>query len=63
MAESNETNVSLCQVRDLYPGKIEINLCEKLIDTYDKISRQLYNLSCAWTKFATRSPKKDKRIN
>jgi len=54
MAESNETTVSLCQVRDLYPGNVDVNLCEGLIDTWDKASRQLYKLSLAWTKFGQR---------
>jgi len=52
MAESNETTVSLCQVRDLYPKLVDLAECEELIDCYDKISRQLYNLSIAWFKFA-----------
>ena len=57
MAESNETIVSLCQARDLYPNNVDIKLCNKLIDTYDKVSRQLYNLSLAWTKFGQRESK------
>lgn len=47
--ESNENIVSLSHTKDAY--KIEIELCEDLIDTYDKISRQLYKLSVAWTSF------------
>jgi four helix bundle protein len=54
MAESNETIVSLNQVRDLYSHYVDTNLCNQLIDTYDKASRQLYNLSIAWTKFSER---------
>jgi four helix bundle protein len=54
MAESNETQVSLSQVRDLYHRCVDINVCTELIDTYDKTSRQLYNLSLAWTKFSQR---------
>ncbi len=52
MQESNETIVSLSHVKDAY--KIEMNLCEKLIDVYDKASRQLYNLSLAWSNFKER---------
>ncbi len=52
MAESNETNVSLSQVRDLY--SVEVERCTRLIDIYDKISRQLYNLSLSWTGFEYR---------
>jgi len=54
MAESNETIVSLSQVRDLYSHYVDTNLCNQLIDTYDKAGRQLYNLSVAWTKFSER---------
>lgn len=51
MAESNETIVSLCQTRDLYPQFVDIGICNELISSYDIISRQTYNLSIAWTKF------------
>jgi len=54
MAESNETIVSLSQARDLYHSYVDINICNELIDTYDKSSRQLYNLSLAWSKFSQR---------
>ena len=52
MAESNETNVGLSQVNDLYLiDKKDKELCEKLIDDYDKIGRQLYKLNQAWQNF------------
>lgn len=54
MAESNETIVSLCEARDIYPSYVDINVCNELIDAYDKASRQLYNLSLAWSKFSQR---------
>lgn len=54
MEESNETIVSLSHVKDIY--RIEVGLCEELIDIYDKVSRQLYKLSIAWSNF------KEKRI-
>ncbi len=54
MAESNETMVSLAQAKDLYPSLVDIAICEKLIDTYDKTSRQCYNLAVAWDKFGER---------
>ena len=54
MAESNETIVSLSQSRDLYPSCVDVNACDELINVYDKVSRQLYNLSVAWTKFNDR---------
>ncbi len=51
MAESNETGVGLAHCRDIYSKYIDIELCDKLIDDYDKISRQLFNLELAWNKF------------
>lgn len=52
MQESNETIVSLSHVKDIY--KFEIELCKELMDTYDKISRQIYKLSLAWSNFKER---------
>lgn len=49
MAESNETIVGLEHIKDIY--KIEIELCNELIDIYDKTARQLYKLGKAWTTF------------
>lgn len=54
MAESNETIVSLHQTKDLYATLVDIELCDKLIDSYDKISRQCYKLALAWDKFGER---------
>ncbi|MFQ6093010.1 MAG: four helix bundle protein, partial [bacterium] len=60
MTESNETIVSLSQTRDLYAKFVDVAICERLIDVYDKVSRQLYNLSLAWTKFGDRSAKRNR---
>ena len=49
MAESNETIVGIEMCRDIYT--MDKNLCDNLVDKYDKISRQLYNLAKAWTTF------------
>jgi four helix bundle protein len=49
MGESNEMIVSLEQVRDLYD--VDNILIEELVDVYDKIGRQLYNLGQSWTNF------------
>jgi four helix bundle protein len=49
--ESNEMIVSLNHCKDLYPNVINIELCEELIDIYDKTSRQLFNLAAVWTNF------------
>jgi four helix bundle protein len=56
MAESNESMASTAQSKDLYYSVVDIKICEKLIDTYDKISRQCYNLAVAWNKFDERKP-------
>ena len=61
MAESNETIVSLCQARDLYPRHVDSDVCNELIDAYDKSSRQLYNLSIAWSKFSQRKDQRNRR--
>ena len=54
MAESNETIVSLTQAKDIYSSLVDVKICERLIDIYDKISRQCYNLALAWDKFSER---------
>ena len=51
MAETNETSVSIEQRRDIYPNNVELQLCNELVDQYDKIGRQLYNLLRAWNGF------------
>lgn len=51
MGESNEMIVCLEHCRDLYPKLFDIELCNKLIRTYDIIGRQLYSLSEAWDRF------------
>jgi four helix bundle protein len=56
MAESNETMVSLAQARDLYSSLVDAAVCDRLIDTYDKTSRQCYNLAVAWDRFGERKP-------
>ena len=52
MAESNETQVSVCQSKDIYPSFVDINICVQLISEYDIISKQLYRLREAWSKFS-----------
>ena len=49
MAESNETIVGLEHCKLIY--KISPDLCDKLVDSYDKCSRQLYKLALAWDNF------------
>lgn len=52
MAESNETIVGIEMCKDIYD--IDVDLCDKLIDGYDKIGRQLYKLAQAWRDFKKR---------
>ena len=54
IAEANETMVGIEQIKDIY--KIQVELCIKLIDRYDKIGRQLYKLGAAWTNFKRNRP-------
>jgi four helix bundle protein len=51
MAEANETQVSLCECKDIYSRYIDIKLCEDLIEEYDIIGKQLYRLEEAWNRF------------
>ncbi|MGB9719885.1 MAG: four helix bundle protein [bacterium] len=52
LAESNETIVSLSQVRDIYG--VETDFCNKLINEYEIISRQIYRLTLIWESFGKR---------
>jgi len=60
MAEANETSVGICQVKDIYFQNINSELYNQLIDLYDKIGRQLFNLEQAWNKFSKIITKDDK---
>ena len=51
LAESNETLVSLEQVKDIYHNFVDKNLCEELVKIYDQSSRQIYTLSQTWQNF------------
>jgi len=54
LQESNETIVSLSQVRDIYRNHVDPRQCEELIKRYDKSSRQIYVLSRKWKDFLNR---------
>ena len=58
MAESNELVVSLTQCLDIYPSLVKQESCQDLINIYDKLGRQLYRLSEAWSNF-----KKGRNLN
>ena len=52
LAESNETQVGICQCRDIYHDQINPELSENLISEYDIIGKQIFRLREAWTKFS-----------
>lgn len=52
MAETNETQVSLCQCNDIYSKCIDTVLCNNLVKEYEIIGKQLYRLEQAWNKFS-----------
>ena len=49
--ETNETIASIEQCKNIY--NIKPVLCEQFMDTYDKISRQIYKLAVAWDQFTS----------
>jgi len=52
IAEKNETVVSLCHVRDIYPENVNSKSVQKLIDEYEIIGKQVYKLKKTWDKFS-----------
>lgn len=52
MGESNETQVGLCQCKNIYPKHVDVKLCDELIKEYDITGKQLYRLKEAWNKFS-----------
>jgi len=51
IGECNEMITHLSYIRDLYSNKIDPNLCNKLIDTYDISGKQLYRLAESWKNY------------
>ncbi|MBK9983901.1 MAG: four helix bundle protein [Saprospiraceae bacterium] len=52
IGESNETEVSLAQSRDLYPHDINPAIANELIAEYKIIGKQLFKLQESWSKFS-----------
>lgn len=52
IAETNETIVSLCHIRDIYFNEINQESVQKLIDEYEIVGKQLYKLKQSWNKFS-----------
>lgn len=59
MGESNETSVGLCQCKDVYPQYVDTDLCQKMINEYDIIGKQLYRLEESWNKFSNKKRTND----
>lgn len=57
IGECNEMLVSVTHCRDLYGSRFAPELCDGLIDGYDKAARQLYNLAVSWSNFQPRRRK------
>ena len=51
MAECNESIVGLEQCKDIYGERMKGLSFIELVDSYDKIGRQLYKLAEAWSRF------------
>lgn len=49
LGESNEMNPHLTFCRDVYHS--DASLCDKLLETYEIIGKQLYNLKSNWTNY------------
>ena len=60
LAESNETQVGICQCRDIYNAHVDTEVCEMLNKEYDIISKEVYSLRKAWSKFS--QPDNQKQI-
>lgn len=52
IGENNETIVSLCHVRDIYPENILPDSIQKLIGEYEIVGKQLFKLKQTWDKFS-----------
>lgn len=50
IGECNEMITHLSFAKDLYPDKVDVKLCEKLIEAYDIAGKQIYRLGKSWRK-------------
>ena len=60
MSESNETQVGICQSRDIYPHQVDKHICDDLAKEYEIIGKQLYRLREAWSRFSIPIPPNQK---
>jgi len=51
IGECNEMITHLSYVKDLYSDRIDLNLCNKLIEAYDVAGKQLYRLAESWKSY------------
>jgi four helix bundle protein len=49
--ETNETEVSIQQAIDFYPEKVDVSLCEKMIEIYQRIGGKIHNTKARWKSF------------
>lgn len=62
MAECNKMVVYLEQVRDIYGGEVDRNVCEELIKTYIYAREKIFRLYKAWKNFQEEHEKNAGRI-
>ncbi len=48
IGECNESIVHLSLIRDLYPGRVDIGLCNQYIEEYNIAGKQLFRLGESW---------------
>lgn len=51
-AETNETIVGLCQIRDIYFDNINPESIKRLIKEYEIVGKQIFRLRESWNKFS-----------
>lgn len=49
IGECNEMITHLSFAKDLYPDKVNVKLCEELIESYNIAGKQLYSLGKSWS--------------
>lgn len=51
-AETNETIVGLCQIKDIYFNNINSESVQRLIKEYEIVGKQIFRLRESWNKFS-----------
>lgn len=50
LTENSETIIGLKQSKDLYGDKLDVKLCDNLLESYTIAGKQLYRLRQSWQK-------------